>query len=284
MLASVCLVFFSSFCFTMRFFFAITFLLLMTLCCKANILNKNRPNVSIITDSASYNTILFAINEHIKRFSTISFSLEYGSPQYLLNIIKNGEAANILFTNNNDLIYQAKQLGFLDTYSTYELFYDSPVLFTEHGNNFITENESDINQIIEKILDAGFQLFVPDINKSATGRVIKSTYNTDKRIEEIISNKNLKLISNEWEIPYLVTNDCKKCFGITEENFITQYANTNDIRIVSRLNNESQRLKYTASVIVSKEMLPSRQFLEFLRSDNVVKEIMLDKGMKLVYD
>jgi len=234
----------------------------------------------IVLANSSMTDAIHEISEVFSKKENVSLSALFESPGELGRLIEEGEAANVLITEDAIKMRDLQRLGALNVYSLANVAGDSLVVVA-HKNHFL-KKKLDTEETIEgkmKILSKAL-LVIPDPETDPAGRFIQQAF---EKVKEGKSNgwKSLepKMLraQNTRNALYLIENGNDA--GII---YKSDYVTNPELEILLEIPQEYyDRIIYQAAIVAEPSQenseADSERFVEFLKSD-VAKAIFLKHG------
>ena len=252
-------------------------LLLMTFVCliifSGNVYaDKSRKidNLTIFSESnMTYPLVKVARLYSQKKSAIVSINFDY-SAQLIANI-NDGEPADVFIASHPDWIEILKQKGLVDVYNLTNVAKDKLVLVASKNNKKLKTvqiiKSDEINKILRLIINQNIPLIVDSENTSLgkhTKTILREAKISNQKVHHRVSEDKKSIVD--------LINESDEYCGIVLVSSIKNYDN---IVVLKELDNSE--IYYQALVIAGDHMEKARDFLKFIKSDEM-KKIFTESG------
>ena len=231
--------------------------------------NKIRNLTIFSENNMTYPLVKIARIYSEQKHSIVSINFDHSFQ--LIKNINDGEPADVFISSHHDWIETLKQQGLVDVYNLVNVAKDKLLLITSKKNHKLDLTKisglNDIKAILTTLSHQDIPLIV-DSKNTSLGKY------TDTILSEA-KVANQKIIHHAIEDKKSITdlvNDGDDYCGIVLASSIKNY---NNIAVVKEI--ENSEIYYQALVIAGDNMEKARDFLKFIKSDEM-KRVFLESG------
>ncbi|MES2677107.1 MAG: molybdate ABC transporter substrate-binding protein [Pseudomonadota bacterium] len=231
---------------------------------------KKIDNLTIFSESnMTYPLVKVARLYSEQKNAIVSINFDYSAQ--LIQNINDGEPADVFIASHPDWIEILKQKGLVDVYNLTNVAKDKLLLITSKNNHKLKIDEiiklGNIHKILQTISDQNIPLIV-DSENTSLGKYTNAILQAAK----ISNQKFYRRVSEDKKTIVDLISDKDEYCGIVLASSITGYDN-----IVVLKEIENSEIYYQALVIAGDHMEKAREFLKFIKSDEM-KSIFVASG------
>jgi len=231
---------------------------------------KKIDNLTVFSESnMAYPLVKVARLYSQQKSAIVSINFDY-SAQLIANI-NDGEPADVFIASHPDWIEILKQKGLVDVYNLTNVAKDKLVLVASKNNKKLKTVQivklGDINKILRFIINQNIPLVVDSENTSLgkyDNTILHEAKISDQKVYHRVSEDKKSIVD--------LINESDEYCGIVLASSIQNYDN---IVVLKELDNSE--IYYQALVIAGDNMEKARDFLKFIKSDEM-KKIFTQSG------